>query len=728
MPPLFAQNFSSVNQQDSLLIEVGRYNQGVSYDFQIADNKAFVISGNFLKIYDISIPEEIVLISEIEVEGLAHSVSTEGNLVAVGQEDHISIIDISDIANPRLSALQTPGQGVFSVLISDTLLFAGHGGRFVTYSLAISDSIYPLDNLNYVATSFDMIKEDTLVYVAAGRKGLRILSVSDPTDASLLFSSGEIYGVTRGLVKSGNLVFIATEFEGLVTLDVTDPNQVVEVSKLDSLGPSGSVAVNGNIAYVSRFIDNPSITSNPTYVVDISDPAAPMIIGEFASLNEQVWEMEFINNQLTILDEEDGLQIFDASTANSPQLIGDKDSYGWPQDITFENNLMFLANTKDAVQILDVSNIDLIQELATIDSDESWSVAAANDILLVGGKEASDKLKVYDISNPRQPQQIDEFQSGSRVADIVIQNDIAYLANGADGLRIMDISNPAQISELGTLDIFSYAFKIVVEGDLAFIVDLTQDIAIINISNPAQPQLEAFYPISQNRPPSIAVKLPYLFIGGSDAALTIVDVSTPGSPLNVSDIGSSVKSIGIEVQDNFAYVHVRGQQDRLRLYDITNIFQPIQLQAIQLTTNAAQSMSFYDNKVAVGLNDPFIGGTSIYEEVSTIIFYEHPILTGLEGGPNLSTAFKLYQNYPNPFNPSTTIEYDLTTNIEVDITIFDIQGRSVRTLVSQKQSSGSHKITWDGQNGFGESVSSGVYFYRLKIGNKSSTRKMLLIR
>ncbi len=91
-------------------------------------------------------------------------------------------------------------------------------------------------------------------------------------------------------------------------------------------------------------------------------------------------------------------------------------------------------------------------------------------------------------------------------------------------------------------------------------------------------------------------------------------------------------------------------------------------------------------------------------------------------------SVKLYPNYPNPFNPTTTIEYELELAGSVELVIYDIQGRKVRTLVNSSQRAGSHKSTWDGRNEMGARVSSGVYVYSLKVNSMAQTRKMILIK
>jgi len=102
--------------------------------------------------------------------------------------------------------------------------------------------------------------------------------------------------------------------------------------------------------------------------------------------------------------------------------------------------------------------------------------------------------------------------------------------------------------------------------------------------------------------------------------------------------------------------------------------------------------------------------------------------TGTEGS-GVPKAFALGQNVPNPFNPATTVYYDVPAGGgNVSIRIFDVSGRLVRTLVDGHQAAGSQSVTWNGVNDRGQSISSGIYFYRMTAPGFTRTRKMVLLR
>ena len=111
-------------------------------------------------------------------------------------------------------------------------------------------------------------------------------------------------------------------------------------------------------------------------------------------------------------------------------------------------------------------------------------------------------------------------------------------------------------------------------------------------------------------------------------------------------------------------------------------------------------------------------GNSPYSNVETIV------LTNItQSGTGIPDEYRLYNNYPNPFNPATTIKFDLPESGNVDIRIFDISGAEVDMLLNQNMNAGSYDITYNAGK-----LSSGVYFYKVTMGNFTDTKKMILLK
>ena len=99
-----------------------------------------------------------------------------------------------------------------------------------------------------------------------------------------------------------------------------------------------------------------------------------------------------------------------------------------------------------------------------------------------------------------------------------------------------------------------------------------------------------------------------------------------------------------------------------------------------------------------------------------------------DGGISLPSVYQLEQNHPNPFNPQTVISYTLPRTGQVSLSIYNLLGQQITTLIDQIQSAGNHSLTWDGIDREGKPVASGVYFYRLRSGDFAQTKKMLLLK
>jgi FlgD Ig-like domain len=98
-------------------------------------------------------------------------------------------------------------------------------------------------------------------------------------------------------------------------------------------------------------------------------------------------------------------------------------------------------------------------------------------------------------------------------------------------------------------------------------------------------------------------------------------------------------------------------------------------------------------------------------------------------GNDLIAVTALNGNYPNPFNPETTISFSIKKDNEFTVLeVFNIKGQKVKTMVNEELASGQHSVVWNGIDDAGKSVSSGVYFYKMKAGTFQETKKMILMK
>ena len=194
--------------------------------------------------------------------------------------------------------------------------------------------------------------------------------------------------------------------------------------------------------------------------------------------------------------------------------------------------------------------------------------------------------------------------------------------------------------------------------------------------------------------------------------------------VNIFDLVSVASHFGKQGQNLTADVNRDGIVDILDLVFVAGMFgnteaaPSAQPQAPETLTAAAVRGWLTDAK-ALEIRDPIMKrGIVVLQQ----------LLASLT-----PTETELLANYPNPFNPETWIPYRLAEDAFVTLTIYDSEGQVVRTLdvghrIAAVYESRSKAIYWEGRNGLGEQVASGIYFYHLSAGDYSATRKMVILK
>ena len=152
---------------------------------------------------------------------------------------------------------------------------------------------------------------------------------------------------------------------------------------------------------------------------------------------------------------------------------------------------------------------------------------------------------------------------------------------------------------------------------------------------------------------------------------------------------------------------------------------------ISVTEYPCEDFNDYDEGIEEGEMGLFLGDL---EDIQDLYIYSTLVM--LPTGDDVSLTditvmpekFTIHQNYPNPFNPVTTLRYDLPENGNVNITIYDMLGRQVKTLINQNQNAGYMSVIWNATNDYGKPVGAGIYLYQIQAGEYISTKKMVLLK
>jgi hypothetical protein len=297
-------------------------------------------------------------------------------------------------------------------------------------------------------------------------------------------------------------------------------------------------------------------------------------------------------------------------------------------------------------------------------------------------------LRIFDLSaDPTNPVLLwdDNLFQGH---DATVVDDILYDFHGFDGTFIYDVTNPASPVLLGSITdpaiVYHHSGWTSAEGKFLFITDElgmhpTADFTVWNINNPANPFKVAEW---------------------ADDNATVHNVFRVGN-----------------------FLHVAYYTAGYRVFDLSN------LPSITLCDEYDTTPVFGENfRGAFGCY-PFAPSGNIYvtdADWGLFVFSFDPTPTGIRTDSPID--FALHQSYPNPFNPSTTISYEILNPLHVTLTVYDAAGKVVRRLLDDRQRDGMHSVSWDGRDDRGRPVSSGVYFYRLSAGERSESRRMILLK
>lgn len=376
-------------------------------------------------------------------------------------------------------------------------------------------------------------------------------------------------------------------------------------------------------------------------------------------------------------------------------------------------------------------------------------------------------FKVAEITSPSNPVVVDSFMTAGLITDFDLNQNYAYLsmADNEFGLRILDISNPADIKEVVFLEgteangtyyrdnflyvadggglkvydvsrpdtlnfVWSYSvsnmdgFDVFVLGNLVYLAVPKSGLHLLHKTTH---NLEGLFP-SPEIGFGVSVKENYAYITDTRGFIAL-DVSNPQNPVEVDTLAGSGNSEfggGITILGNYAYfadahngLRIIDLSDPSNLREIDTFFQDrifavrsaLKDTLVYLASGNWEQPGDFDNGVYILRND---FATSVRETP----------------GPS-PQSFVLKQNYPNPFNPITTIEFVLLRNCHVMLQVLDVLGKEVATLVSDRLSAGTHKISWNTRG-----VANGIYLYRLQVvdparggaGEFVETKKLVLLK
>ncbi len=466
------------------------------------------------------------------------------------------------------------------------------------------------------------------------------------------------------------------------------------------------VATSGDITYVAD-------DTTGLIILDTSDPENPNYISRYNT--PALARGITIVDSIAFIADLSSVQIINISDPENPTFMGYYDTPSEAYGITVANSIAYIADGFSGLQILDVSDPFDPIFLGNVDTPgKAYKVAVSNSIACVA--DWGSGLQIINISNPENPILLTNYITPDHARSVVMSDNIAYVAAFGSGLQIIDLSDPMNPILLSSYDTVGFSYGIFLSGTTIYLADDGYGINLLDVTNPEQPSLIGSY-MTPGSARSVTNSGLYSYVADDGSGLQIIDVSNPENPELLftfqphTDTRMNCKPIIISniliVADN--------AWNEIFSFDISDPATPILIDSYPWNLSSTDIAVY--NDFLITTNERY--GINIHD-LEQITDTDKEIIIS----PN-----SILSNYPNPFNPKTTISFSIYENSEVNLTIYNLKGQKVKTLINDRFRNEDYSIIWNGKNKSGKQVSSGTYFYQLLINGKTeSVKKCLLIK
>jgi hypothetical protein len=668
--------------------------------------ECYISSGKDIVLVDVGEPESLFVKAVISFSGTygAYDMYAEGSRIYVARgEDGLWILEKVNDEEIEVVGSYMNGESIQDVVVREGIAYITSDIDVLLLDVSDPGNIELLGGHGFTAAPMDIFVSDSLCYVANQHHGLRILDVSNPYEPTEVgYYDPLVNEWAWALVVRGDLAYLTVDDE-IWILDVHDPQGIalVDSQQVSTLSLE-DIQIHENYAYVREW------AGGALFVVNVTDPHNMTVVSQYTRSTNN---FHLLFPQLYLTGEE-GLRIMDITDPTELVEVGFMDGNHSIIDVFVSGDYSYLSDGPDGLYILDTSD----PALPIVISRDSTS--SVSDVDIEGDYAylacSTSQLRVLNVSDPSHPTQVSSITVGNAVSVDVVDT-VAYVASG-NGLHIVSVADIDSLYEVGFLGV-DFLKQIVVAGGYAYLACGFDGMRIIDVSEPSMPA-EVSRIEARDWTTGVDVSGNYAYMADGYAGVRVIDVSDPSHPVEAA---YSLAGYGDQLHVVDPYLYLSGDYKGLHVLDIS-------------VPDSIHEVGYYTGIFTDGI---FSDGDFIYVGTSLEGFFIFEFTpTGIRGGNevagDLPRGFALRQNYPNPFNPSTTISFEVPgnrgENIHVSLAVYDVRGRRVRALIDSQLEPGHHRVVWDGKDGKGQSVSSGVYIYTMTTSSTTIARKMVLLQ
>jgi hypothetical protein len=463
------------------------------------------------------------------------SVAFSGSLAVVGSGT--AGLHIVDITQPSAPITKGSIAGTIrSVAISGSYAYAlqvvpGNPSHtdLIVISLANPSSPSITGRVNVTASTQGDIKVvGSLVYVAAGNAGLKIVDVSSPSSPRILGSLATA-GNAYGLAVANGYAYVAASSAAQI-INVSNSSNPSLVSSF-STSSANRIAVSSNRMYI---VDGLLLKT-----VNTTNLAAPALLSSTPSYAAQ--GIAFANNSVLLSSansydslNKGGLYVVDVTTPTAPSKLANLYDIFASQGVATSGSLAVVAGNTYGLRVLNVSNPSapyivgsLAGTIKAVDMNSQYAYA----LQVVAGNPSHTDLAVVSLANPSSPSIVGRVTVTSSVqVGVKVVGSLAYVAAGSNGLQIVNVSTPTAPTIVGSVATGGNAYQVAINGSYAYVAS-GASVKIINVSNPNNPSVDGT--LSTGSATALAVAGTRLYVIDG-IQLKIMDLSSPTAPTLLS--------------------------------------------------------------------------------------------------------------------------------------------------------------------------------------------------
>ena len=704
----------------SVYYKIGGIDVGGAQDYEVQNNIAVVSTySQEVQIFDLSCLSNPEMISSISLNDIPREIKLFNNYCyTVVRDTSIVIIDISDLQYPiYLNEFSVSSDDICEFAINEDIIYI-----FTSYNLIIvslQDPMNPvtlsiINSINSNYQSYGIQYENDRIYLN-NLSGLMIFDVSDPSNPNYANSYGE--SRFSGLQIIDNIAYLSDP-HGFCILNIEDYHNIQLLSE------------NNDYEFHSVFVDNGSLYSwvsindiSELYHFNIQDINNFIPIGSYSG-----GRVLKVDNDI-VFTRTDGWQradfeILDFSDPYNQYFVGEDYYRCNMKDIYVNNDFLGVCSRgdNDGVNFFDISD----------PSNPSWlwahtlgqqSELSARTVIICddyaiagfsGGTLNNPCIRIYDVSNPQDIQIISGLELGDyTIYSIAVDENTAYVGclGGLFSIDISDLTDPTILNCINNIAVSN----ITIDNNFLYACAFNS-VQIYYIDDPNNPILCGAWE-SSNTTYALAIYNSHAYVSDKYGGLKILDISNPSNPYLVNTILPHFDSLIYAkpiIYDN-KLVLSDSYWNELLIYDLSNAAFPELFYSFKWNRLSAELTTNEDYLITANDDSGFtiLDLNNLTPASENVIANEEILLT----------------NYPNPFNPTTTISFSIINDSNVELSIFNIKGQKIKTLANNDFMKGSHSIIWNGFNESGDSVSTGIYLYKLNVNGKTeSMRKCLLLK